>query len=476
MTRSKKFAVCLLLFVLAVLICFGLACGKSNECTEHVDSDFDGICDVCGTKIGDDDDEDDDKTVTEDKTVESISVKTLPTKTAYFLDEEFTLEGGEITVHYTDGSEDVLSMTDERLEVTEPKTSRIGSKTVTIEYGGEKTDFKITVSEQGLSVVFDMNYDGGSDVTVNVAKGRKVARPSDPVRDGFEFYDWYVDDNCTVLYDFSQSIVADTTIYAMWLEDGVDYHDVSYDLNYYGCAQDSYTFKVRDGGTVSALPVAVEREDYEFVGWMTDESGTQSFDFDTPVSSDVVLYAKWNKTKTGSSVYTFEAEDTDLSQKAGPGYSGENAGVGMIVTNDKVDANQDKFVAYQCKYGNSLEFYVASDEATDDAELTVRFAAEFSSMTLDPSVYQISVNGVAMDYDAIVLDLPAGENQSTFADFVIGGIELKEGANLIQLKTINNNPLGGTLTATAPIIDCIKISTSAVVIWDGNYGLPMDNY
>ena len=95
-------------------------------------------------------------------------------------------------------------------------------------------------------------------------------------------------------------------------------------------------------------------------------------------------------------------------------------------------------------------------------------------MTLTPDKYQISVNGTALDYDDIVLTLPDGENQSQFADFAIEGVSLKEGANLVQLKTTNNDALGGTLSATAPIIDCIKITTTAVVIWDGTYGLPMN--
>ena len=128
--------------------------------------------------------------------------------------------------------------------------------------------------------------------------------------------------------------------------------------------------------------------------------------------------------------------------------------------------------AYQCKNGNSLEFYVASDQAVSGATLTVRFAAEYASMTLTPDKYEISVNGTPLDYDDIVLTLPEGANQSNFEDFTITGVSLKEGANLIQLKTTNNDALGGTLTATAPIVDCIKLTTSAVVIWDGTYGLP----
>jgi len=133
-------------------------------------------------------------------------------------------------------------------------------------------------------------------------------------------------------------------------------------------------------------------------------------------------------------------------------------------------------VAYQCKYGNSLEFNIASDADTAEVVLYVRVAAEFSSMVLTPDTYEISVNGVPVKYGQLDLQLSDSSQQGTFADYNLGKITLTKGANLIQFKTINNDALGGTLTATAPIIDCIKLETSDVVIWDGVYGLPMDNY
>lgn len=31
----------------------------------------------------------------------------------------------------------------------------------------------------------------------------------------------------------------------------------------------------------------------------------------------------------------------------------------------------------------------------------------------------------------------------------------------------------GTYQGTAPMVDCIKLTTTAVVTWDANYNLPM---
>ena len=72
--------------------------------------------------------------------------------------------------------------------------------------------------------------------------------------------------------------------------------------------------------------------------------------------------------------------------------------------------------------------------------------------------------------------MAGGSQQGLFQDYQIGKISLKAGENLIQVKTINHEELGGTLTATAPIIDCVRVETEAVVTWDGAYGLPMRNY
>jgi len=42
-------------------------------------------------------------------------------------------------------------------------------------------------------------------------------------------------------------------------------------------------------------PADPTREGYTFGGWYTDEACTQAYDFSTPVTADMTLYAKWTK-------------------------------------------------------------------------------------------------------------------------------------------------------------------------------------
>ena len=42
-------------------------------------------------------------------------------------------------------------------------------------------------------------------------------------------------------------------------------------------------------------PADPTRDGYTFGGWFTDEACTQAYDFSTPVTADLTLYAKWTK-------------------------------------------------------------------------------------------------------------------------------------------------------------------------------------
>lgn len=154
--------------------------------------------------------------------------------------------------------------------------------------------------------------------------------------------------------------------------------------------------------------------------------------------------------------------------------SGSASGASMIVNDaTNLDASNGKYVSYLYKKGLSLDFYLASSEAVSDAVLTLRVAAEMDNINLSPDNYTIEVNGQPVMFDAIAL-----EKGAKFADcIVIQNVALQAGANTIRLVTNNSvNPMGegmGTYQGTAPMVDCIKLTTTAVVTWDANYNLPM---
>ncbi|MGN1381264.1 MAG: InlB B-repeat-containing protein [Eubacterium sp.] len=62
-----------------------------------------------------------------------------------------------------------------------------------------------------------------------------------------------------------------------------------------GNGADSFTQAVPDGAEVS-VPSAPENKGFTFGGWYTDSTMTQPYDFSSPVSSDLNLYAKWTRT------------------------------------------------------------------------------------------------------------------------------------------------------------------------------------
>ena len=67
-------------------------------------------------------------------------------------------------------------------------------------------------------------------------------------------------------------------------------YTVSFDTGIDGVTVESQL--VTEDGT-AAQPTAVDAEDYQLAGWYTDKDCKQAFDFSTPITSDMTLYAKW---------------------------------------------------------------------------------------------------------------------------------------------------------------------------------------
>ena len=140
------------------------------------------------------------------------------------------------------------------------------------------------------AVTATFNENGGSAVEDQViGTGEKVVRPNDEdqVKAGFQFIDWYTDGTFATPFDFDEAIVADTTIYAKYLEKFY----VSYDSNDGSQVQGEM---VLDGG-LATEPTDPTKIGFTFGGWYTDDTTFEVlFDFDnTPIIADITLFAKW---------------------------------------------------------------------------------------------------------------------------------------------------------------------------------------
>lgn len=414
----------------------------------------------------------------EGKTVASVEVSRMPDKTVYVIGDTFSPEGGMLKVSYSDGTSAEIPMTDPGVTLSSPKMNTANAKNVTATYEGERVVFKIEVAGAMCDVTFDLNYDGAPAAeTVQVSKGDAAAAPAAPVRDGYTFVNWYANGDYTSVYDFSAGVNEDTTVYALWTRDGASCVDVTFDYDYYGAKLVRYSYPV-EAGTAVAQPSAVPvRTGYTFSKWV-DADGND-YDFSQSVTADTTIKAVWTKTAEGAQTYVFEAEDTDLTGKIGPSYSGTAQEESMIIFNDSVGASNDRMVGYLYENGNSLEFYIASDADVNDATVTVRITGEYVTMGYDGNDFQVLVNDSAKPYSRVEVEIASQDGYAQCEDrIVIENVPLKKGANLIQLRTNNTNAVDGTtFKANAPIVDCVKVTTSAVLAWDENYGVPaLDNY
>lgn len=404
------------------------------------------------------------------KKVSTLDVYQMPDKTVYLVGEEFSAEGGIIKITYEDGSEAYISMTDETVTLKAPKMNTVNTKNVQLKYEGAKLTFKVEVVAGMCNVSFIA--EGAETQVQEVSKGGCAEEPAAPEREGYTFMGWYANQDYTNLYDFASAVNEDISIYALWTKDGAELVNVTFDYDYYGAKLTSYTYPVEKGTCVAEPVAAPVRTGYEFVKWTAADGS--DFDFTAPIDEDTVITAVWNKTVSGEQTWVFEAEDTDLTGKIGPSYSGSAQEESMIIYNDTVGASNDRMVGYLYESGISLEFYLACDEDVDNATVTVRIAGEYITMSYNGDEYQVQVNGEAKSYPTVTIEADSKTAITACDDLIqITGVSLKKGANLIQLVTNNSKTIDGTtFKANAPIVDCIKITTDAVVTWDENYGVP----
>ncbi len=126
--------------------------------------------------------------------------------------------------------------------------------------------------------------DGEAIKTQSIERGKTAAQPTnDPVKDDYAFIGWYADENCTTLYDFATVLENDVTLYAYFKE----LHTVSFMVD----GEVFATQSIIDGEKAQEPASAPEKDYFVFKKWCATETGTFSFDFETPIFEDINVYA-----------------------------------------------------------------------------------------------------------------------------------------------------------------------------------------
>jgi len=337
-----------------------------------------------------------------------------------------------------------------------------------------------------VTVTFNYNYEGAASTSVSVKLGEMVEPPSNPTRSGYLFSYWAKDANGENAFDFSSTITESITLYAIWLIQDENTITCTFYWNYEGAPNDGvYTVVAFSSGKRMVAPANPVYEGHYFGGWYADASCTASFSTLSRYNSNQKAYAYWKK------IYTFEAELTQLTdldpetdttcneygEKIGHGYSSDVSGTGLIFKDDvnsNCDASNGYFICDLYYHGAYIEFDITANKDISDATLIARLSAEYFDMTFTPndstttSGWEVLVNDTSIDYGTIAITgVPSGRDvagKRKFTNFnITNTLSLKEGKNVIKLRTNNSDRQDstGTMAAMAPMIDCIYVYSNA---------------
>ena len=157
-----------------------------------------------------------------------------------------------------------------------------------------KTQGRVLVTEV-YTVTFD-SY-GGTPVppAQEVEYGHTATKPADPTLKGYTFAFWYLgeDEQNATAYDFDTPVTENITLTAKW---NINKYTVTF--NSYGGTPVPPAQEVEYGLTATK-PDDPTLKGYTFAFWYLgeDEQNATAYDFDTPVTENITLTAKWNINK-----------------------------------------------------------------------------------------------------------------------------------------------------------------------------------
>ena len=123
-------------------------------------------------------------------------------------------------------------------------------------------------------------------------------------KDGFVFYGWFTDEDCTTPFSFTSQITENVNLYAKWVEEVKQTFSVVFKVD----GAEYLTQSIVEGGKL-IVPANPVKEGHTFNYWMLDES---EFDFDTEIIEGLVLEANFS---INSYVVTFKYGDGKQSSQ-----------------------------------------------------------------------------------------------------------------------------------------------------------------
>lgn len=237
------------------------------------------------------------------------------------------------------------------------------------------------------TITFDS--DGGSVVEKQIVKrGEKVNKPTDPTRDGYIFIEW---DLGSSIYDFSAKVTRNLILKAIWKEQ--EGGKVTYVVNFNTDGGNSVSNQIINKDGTITKPQDPVRDGYKFLGWY---SNNVLFDFNTPVTTNLELVAKWEKAKdnstTGTTTTTKKNDTTNSTTKKTTTKKNDTTNT---TTTKKTTTTTTETKKYTVKFDSNGGSKVSSKEVTSGSKVSkpsnpTRTGYKFGGWTLNNKAYDFN--------------------------------------------------------------------------------------
>lgn len=145
------------------------------------------------------------------------------------------------------------------------------------------------------TVIFHTNTTTTTIPDQTVYDSEYVTEPTETLKkEGYLFDGWYTDEACeTNKFEFDENGKSTTAVsgnldlYAKWISNKCT---VAFNTNGHG---DAISPALVAHGTKVSAPASPSEYGYNFEGWYTDANGNNPFNFDTLITTDITLFAKW---------------------------------------------------------------------------------------------------------------------------------------------------------------------------------------
>ena len=238
-----------------------------------------------------------------------------------------------------------------------------------------------------LEATFDPG-NGESIFTQTIDRGEKFTKPtSTPKKEGYTFIGWYNGDE---KFDFTTVPTGDVTLTAQW---NINQYTVKF-VSDYGSFADQ---PIEHGGTIDTGKLIIPTvEGFTFGGWYTDDTYDTEFDFNTPITGDTKVYAKWAAKDYEVSFIT-EHGDAPASQNVK--FNGTASDPGTLT------AEGYTFDGWYTDAAYSTEFDFTKPITGD----TKVYAKWEKNAPVLPDTYELNVSGAFVYVDGVDVTAPAGD-------------------------------------------------------------------